>query len=150
MGRLGQAGDNLTGRPVFLAPKTALAWERQMALSIVAHPVTTLQASAVSETQQTPLALLWRVTPSGAERPGVACGLVLGSSRPSAFGTACRILLPWLDPCEGARLNTNIIVLITALELKAYRTVHAASFYAKDCCRVLYVPQFQDNTVANT
>ena len=138
----------MTRWQVFLAPTTARSWEWLMALGVIAHPITTMQASAVSESKQTPLALLWRFPSPGTEQPGIACGVVQGAPRPGTFRATCRVFCPWLNSRQGTRLNTDIIFLGTALETEAHRSINATSLYGMDRCRVRYTAQLEDNAVA--
>ena len=142
--------DCLAGEPAGLASHTTLAWEREMATWIVTHPTTTFNALAICVPQQTPLTLPRRITPTDMKRSGIACDMVPSSARPCAVEAAYWVLLPRLDACKSTRINPNIRFLVTTLEAKAHRTVQAAPFDAEDCCRVLDVTQFKDNTVTDT
>ena len=119
-----------------------------MALSVVAHPITTMQASAVSESEQTPLTLLWRFPSSVSEQPGIARWVVQGTSRPGALRAARRIFSPRLDSRQGTRLDTDIVFLGSALKTDAHNSIDTASLYGLDRCRVRYASQLEDNSVA--
>ena len=149
--RSARRNDNcLTGELTGLAPHTTLTREREMAISIVTHPVTTFRALAIREPQQTPLTLPRRITPTDMKRSGIACVMVPSSARPCAVEAAYWVLLPRLDACKGTRIDPNIRVLVTTLEAKTHSTVHAAPFDIEDCRRVLDVSRFKDNTIADT
>ena len=119
-----------------------------MALSVVAHPITTMQASAVSESEQAPLTLFWRFPSSVSEQPGIARWVVQGASRPGALRAACQIFSPGLDSRQGTRLDTDIVFLGTALKTDAHTSIDTASLYGLDRCRVRYASQLEDNSVA--
>ena len=100
-----------------------------MALSVVAHPITAMQASAISESEQAPLTLFWRFPSSVSEQPGIARWVVQGTSRPGALRAAHLIFNPRLDSRQGTRLDTDVVFLVTALEADTHSSVDTASLY---------------------
>ena len=80
-----------------------------MALSIVADPIPTMQASAVSVSEQAPLTLFWWFPSSVSEQPGIAPWVVQGTSRPDTLKAARRIFNPRLDSRQGTRLYPDVI-----------------------------------------
>ena len=117
-----------------------------MALSVIAHPITAMQASAISESEQT--TLFWRFSSSVAEQPAIACWVVQGASRPGAFRAARRIFSPRLDSRQGTRLDADIVFLGTTLKTDAHSSIDTASLYGMDRCRVRYAPQLKGDSVA--
>ena len=121
-----------------------------MALSVVAHPITTMQASAVSESEQAPLTLFWRFPSSVSEQPGIAPWVVQGTSRPGTLRAGRRIFNPRLDSRQGTRLYPDVIFLGSALETDAHSSIDTASLYGLDRRRVRYSSQLEDNGITTT
>ena len=118
-----------------------------MAFSIVADPIPTMQASAVSVSELTPLALFWWFPSSVSEQPDIALWVVQGTTRPGTLRATRRSCNPRLDSRQGARLYPYIIFLGSALETDAHSSVNTTSLYGQGRRRVRYSSQLEDNSI---
>ena len=87
-----------------------------MALSIVADPVTTVQAFAVRIAKLAPLALFRRCPSSASIRPAITLRVVQCSICPGTIKATRRGCYPGLNPRQGSRLYPDIVFLISTLE----------------------------------